>query len=371
MNLNMIRSKNETEDLLLSKTKNCETLIKQTHRKAQETLKFKMTKPKETFHFNPPIQTKGDWMIGFVDLEVYTSIFNITEENNKFEFYRDSSNKFGFLELKDELEKILNISHITNEHLDDEVLGPRIIDENIKLSNEKNISDGYTLLLYGYSISPFRDFESYLRIVEGLDEEDIQLISKQRNSYFVTYELTPGIYTFQDISDTIHTFSGHNEIIEIEYDDIIMKTKTILKYKDQHEIFGSGTLRFDERSFFHTLLGFEPYWDYKPTNTHHIPIPGVYTSDKILNLSTTNKIHLKRDVIDGSVVDSVRQPILYGFVLDKPSGYKVFCEPQTIQYKKINKSVLNTITFYLEDDKNAEVGFNGETLTFSLQMIKV
>ena len=81
----MIRPKNETENLLLSFTKICETLIKQTHRKAEETLEFKMIKPRETFHFKPPIQIKGDWMIGLVDLEVYNSIFNITEENNKIQ----------------------------------------------------------------------------------------------------------------------------------------------------------------------------------------------------------------------------------------------------------------------------------------------
>ena len=46
MNLNMIRPKNETEDLLLSITKNCETLIEQTHTKPQETLEFKMIKPR-------------------------------------------------------------------------------------------------------------------------------------------------------------------------------------------------------------------------------------------------------------------------------------------------------------------------------------
>ena len=120
------------------------------------------------------------------------SIFNISKVNNKFEIYRDSSNKFGFLELKDELEEILNISHITNEHLNDEVLGPRIIDEYTKLSHEKKNSDGYMLLLVGYSRSLFRDFESYLRIVVCLDEEDIQLILKQYNSHFITYELTPG-----------------------------------------------------------------------------------------------------------------------------------------------------------------------------------
>ena len=131
-------------------------------------------------------------------------------------------------------------------------------------------------------------------------------------------------------------------------------------------------MRFDNRSFFHTLSGFSTYWDYKPNNSNHVLIAGVYPSDKIiLKLNIINKIHLKCDAIDGSVVDGVRRPILFSFVLDKPSGYKSFCEPETIHYKKINKSVLNTITFYLEDDKKEEVNFNGETLTFTLQMIKI
>ena len=372
MNLNMIRPKNQTEDLLLSITKNCQTLIKQTLRKAEETLEFKMIKPREIFHFKPPIQIQGDWMIGLTNLEVYNAIFNVTEENNKFEHYRDMTAKFGFLELKDELEEILNISHITIEHLDDEILGPRIFDEFIKLSNEKKNSDGYIILLLGYSASPFRDFESYLRLVVGLDEEDIQLILKEYNSHFITYELTPGIYTIQDISDAIQTFSGHQEIIQLEYDDISMRTTIVLKLKNEEVKSALGTLRFDKQSFFHTLLGFSPYWDYKPNNSSHVLIPGVYPSDKIIfNLNTIDKIHLKCDCIDGSIQDGVRQPILFSFVLDKPSGYKVFCEPETIHYKKINKSVLNTITFYLEDDNIEEVNFNGETLTFTLQMIKI
>ena len=60
MHLNMIKPKNETEDLLLSITKNCETLIEQTHRKPEETLEFKMNISREKFHFSPPIQVKGD-----------------------------------------------------------------------------------------------------------------------------------------------------------------------------------------------------------------------------------------------------------------------------------------------------------------------
>ena len=51
----------------------------------------------------------------------------------------------------------------------------------------------------GYARSRFRDFESYLRIVVGLDEDDIQMILKQHNSNFVTYELTHGIYSIEEI----------------------------------------------------------------------------------------------------------------------------------------------------------------------------
>ena len=63
MNLNMIRPKTETEDLILSITKNCQTLVQQTHRKPKETLEFKMLKPRETIHFNQAIYTKeaGGW----------------------------------------------------------------------------------------------------------------------------------------------------------------------------------------------------------------------------------------------------------------------------------------------------------------------
>ena len=64
MRLKMIRLKNETEDLLLSNTKNCETLINQTQSKEKECLEFKVTELGETKSFTPPISTKGSWMIG-------------------------------------------------------------------------------------------------------------------------------------------------------------------------------------------------------------------------------------------------------------------------------------------------------------------
>ena len=332
----MIQPKNETEDLLLSITKNCETLVQKTHRKPEEILEFKMIKPRETFHFSPPIQTKGDWMLGLIDLEVYNSLFNITKENNKFELYTDTFDEFSFAELKDEVEEILNIPNITDAHLEDDTLGPQIAKTYWELRSDKSSHDGYIILLTGYGRSPFRDFETYLRIVIGLEEDNIRLILRQYNEKFITFELEPGNYTTEDIQKAVYPFGDHEGTLQIEYDDLDKKVKLILtRFGDNF-----GTLRFDKKSFFHTLLGFTPYWDNKPTNAIFADAPGVYTSDKIiLNLNKINKIHLKCDCIDGSIQDGVRQPILFSFVLDKPSGYKVFCEPETIHYKKINKSV--------------------------------
>ena len=147
----MIQPKNETENLLLSITKNCETLIEQTHRKPEETLEFKMFKSGEIFHFKPSIHTKGNWMLGLIDLEVYNSIFNITKENNKFELYTDTFDEFSFEELKDELEEILNIPEITDDHLEDETLAPRIAETYWKLRSDKTSHDGYIILLTGYA----------------------------------------------------------------------------------------------------------------------------------------------------------------------------------------------------------------------------
>ena len=71
----MIGHKNDTEDLKLSMTKNCETFIHQTHRKPQAVLEFKLDKSREAFYFNPPTQIEGSWMIGLISLELYISSF--------------------------------------------------------------------------------------------------------------------------------------------------------------------------------------------------------------------------------------------------------------------------------------------------------
>ena len=323
-----------------------------------------MIKPRETFLFKPPIQVKGDWMIGVTDLEVYNSLFNITEENNKFELYKFPDEKAGgvtYTKFRDEIEKDLDIEDITAADLQDDIIAPIFIKEYKEQVSKRMKDEQYMNILAIYTSSVFQDFESFLRTQIDLVEDDIKLVLDEYNSSFVTYELEPGIYNYREISEALFyilqpEYPQSGSEILIRLDDITRKTKLVVNS-------GIIAIRFDEKSFFSTILDFTTGWDYKHYNQ--------YLSQKIVNLSNTNKIHLKCDAIDGSIADGVRQPILYSFVLDKPSGYKVFYEPETIHFKKTIKSVLNTITFYLENENNEVVDFNGETMTFTLQMIKI
>ena len=313
--------------MLLSITKNCETLIEQTRRIAEQTLEVKTTKTKETFHFKPSIPIEGSWMIGLTNLEVYNSIFNITKENNKFELYKFPDEKAGGFSntiVRDEIEKDLVIEDITAAELQDETIGP-IINEGYKEQITKRMkNEQYMNNLSFYTRSVFQDFESFLRTQIDLVEDDIKLVLDEYIASFITYENPPDIYTFKDISEVLlnclqSEFKGKINEIDIEYDDITMKIKLIV---------GVGILavKLEELSFFSNNLGFTPGWDYKHYNK--------YISQEILNIGSTNKIKLKCDIIDGSVVNGLRQPILYSFVLDELPGNKVFCEPETIHYKK-------------------------------------
>ena len=113
-------------------------------------------------------------------------------------------------------------------------------------------------------------------------EDDIRLVLDEYNSSFITYDLEPAIYTFENLSQAFLSFlqpeyPGSSTVSDFEFDDITKKTKLIV---------GSGkiAIRFDENSLFSTVLGCNAHWDYKHYND--------YISQKTINLTSTNKKHL-------------------------------------------------------------------------------
>ena len=91
---------------------------------------------------------------------------------------------------------------------------------------------------------------------------------------------------------------------------------------------------------------------------------------KKINITGLNKVHLKCDCIDGSIVNGTREPILYSSALDQPPGHKIYKEPRINFFRKINKRVLSRLTFYPEDDDYRPVDFKNETVSFTCQLKK-
>ena len=89
-------TESETEDLRLSIIKKCETLIAQTHKRAEETLQFELEKSGEINHFNPPISIEGSWMLRLTTLQVYNSILIKKHDKKKFQLYTDNFDEISF-----------------------------------------------------------------------------------------------------------------------------------------------------------------------------------------------------------------------------------------------------------------------------------
>ena len=194
---------------------------------------------------------------------------------------------------------------------------------------------------------------------EIVDVLDLKNISTKR----MGYSLNPGIYEVIDLNNTLKHILPDNVKVSITTDYI--RLKTIIKINQ--------TLMFTEKSFFYTILGFTQSRSYPLDDIDGIYqlIAGSYKSDKPINITGIDKIHLKCDCIQGSIVDGIREPILYSFVLSSPRGHKIYKEPRVKLFKKINKSVLSRITFYFEDDDHKPVDFNNETIRFTCQLIRI
>ena len=104
------------------------------------------------------------------------------------------------------------------------------------------------------------------------------------------------------------------------------------------------TYIFTKKSFFYTILGFtESHSGILGDIEGFIPEkPGSYKSDKPVNITGIDKIHLKCDCIQGSIINGIREPNLYSFALDQPPSHKIYKEPRIKLFKKINKHVFIT-----------------------------
>ena len=82
-------------------------------------------------------------------------------------------------------------------------------------------------MILGFARLSIRDFESYLKKVIGLDEDDIQIFSEQYNFSLIVYGIPPGNYSNKDNLEVIHHMGDHGGTLQFENDAISMKEKFV------------------------------------------------------------------------------------------------------------------------------------------------
>ena len=353
-------------ELLLLIKKHTDTLIQQTKTKSQETLEFKMNKQTQTFSFNPPLNLieEDKWLLAVSSLECTNSVFNITNENNSFSIiipghYQNKSDEKTIDDLKKLLElKSLEL-HVKEVKKRGNII--KIADKEYKLSDFDNQKNKILEELKQVKYNDLEDLVYRMRLSydEIMEILDLKYIPTKRTGY----NLNPGIYEVVDLNNTLKHILPDNVKINITIDDIRLKSN--LKT--------NPTLIFTEKSFFYTILGFTQSRSYPldDIDGFYQLISGSYKSDRPINITGIDKIHLKCDCIQGSIVNGIREPILYSFALSSPPGHRIYKEPRIKLFKKVNKSVLSHITFYFEDDDYKPVDFHNETISFTCQLIKI
>ena len=353
-------------ELLLLIKKHTDTLIEQTKTKPQETLEFKMNKQRQTFSFNPPINLieEDKWLLAVSSFECTNSVFNITDENNSFSIiipghYQNKTDE----KIIDDLNRLLELKSLELHVEEVKKRGNKIkiADKEYKLSDCDTQKNEIIEELKNAKYNDLKDLVYRMRLSydEIMDILDLKYIPTKRTGY----SLNPGIYEIVDLNNTLKYILPDNVKISVTIDDIRLKSNLKI----------NQTLIFTERSFFYTILGFTHSRSYPldDIDSHYQIIAGSYKSDKPINITGIDKIHLRCDCIQGSIVNGIREPILYSFALSSPPGHKINKEPRVKLFKKVNKFVLSHITFYFEDDDYKPVDFHNETISFTCQFIKI
>ena len=347
-------------ELLLLIKKHTDTLIEQTRTKPQETLEFKMNKQVHNFSFNPSINLveEGKWLLGVTFLECKISLFIITNENNPFSIvipghYQNKSDEKTI----DELNKFIELKSLELHVKEVRKRGNKIQlgDNQYKLSDFDTQKNEIVEEIKNVKYDDLEDlvYRYQLTYDEVIDILDLKYIYTKRTGY----SLNPSIYEVIDLNNTSKCLLPDNMEVSVTIDDV--------RFKSNLKI--NQTSIFTEISFFYTILGFTRSNSY-PLNDiegFYQKIGGSYKSDRPNIITGIDKVHLKCDCINGSIVNGIREPIFYIFALSPPPGPERYKEPRIKLFKKINKSVLSHITFYLEDDDHKTVDFNGKTVSFT------
>ena len=139
---------------------------------------------------------------------------------------------------------------------------------------------------------------------EIIDMLDLKSIPIKR----MGYSLSPVLYEMGDLNNTLKYILPDNVKVSVTNDDFRLESNLKI----------NQTRIFTERTFFYTILGF--------TRSFSCPLDdmdGFHQSDRRINITGIDKFHLKCDCMQGSIVNRIREPILFSFALSSPPSHQI------------------------------------------------
>ena len=301
-----------------------------------------MNEQKESFSFDVPLELPEKWMMGVTSLEVYNTVDNITNSNNKLEIVLNDQQlkelnldsklpvfaedlcksyfvkRYKYNEVIEKVNKLITNSYSKKKKLTrvdftyltkiieslNQIYKERLYQEKIKQQNINQEKENQEKIFQAYKDNlkhaKINWEEILLEETTQVNQEDEVNQINQINlppfeiieNDFSGIQLTPGVYELVDINHAIEqkiNESDYDFKIDIQADTISMKSVLTT----------SNPIHFNPR--LNILLGF--------TNKDHQE--GTHTSEKLVMITTTDKEHLKCDCVDGSIVNGIREQSFY------------------------------------------------------------
>ena len=214
--------------------------------------------------------------------------------------------------------------------------------------------DGYEIGLVG--LSTYYSFPN-------IDETNNQIIIDGADGKVYHLRLPKGCYELSEINDRITALmsweKGNKAKVEVKQDPVTLRSLLYIKEKGWVVKFtGDGSLG--------KVLGFtkEVYHYQADEKGHAVP----HTSENIVNILSVNSILIHCDIITGSMVDGVVQPVIFHCSPNVAPGNKIVSEPVNPIYLPVSKDVINELNIWVTDQDNKLLELQEEKIVITLHM---
>ena len=197
----------------------------------------------------------------------------------------------------------------------------------------------------GYEIA-LVDLETYYSFYNVTEKNNI--VEYTHNGEDKTITIPPGSYEMKGLNrEVMRQLQTNGDNKAILFYPNSNTFKTVMKIKDGY------TIKFTHEKNIKKLLGF----------TQNSYNTGMYYSEKLVNILSINSIFVHVNVVNGSIVNGIQNPVIYTFFPKVSPGYKIIQRPVNPIYLPITLQSIRDFKVKITDQDNNLLDNNGEILT--------